>query len=89
MARVPYASFVGIIMYVIVCTRPDISHVVGVSRRYMSIPKNEHWTIVKRVFTYFCGMEDYAICYQGKPGSDSGKINVHVFFNADWVGDMD
>jgi hypothetical protein len=34
-------------------------------------------------------MKDYAICYQGKPGGDSGKLNVHGFVNADWAGDLD
>jgi hypothetical protein len=33
MACVPYASVVGILMYVMVCTRPDISHAVGVLSR--------------------------------------------------------
>jgi hypothetical protein len=38
MAHVPYASVVGSLMYVMVCTQPDISHAVGVLRRYMSTP---------------------------------------------------
>ncbi|KAJ8767749.1 hypothetical protein K2173_020689 [Erythroxylum novogranatense] len=32
MSRVPYASAVGSLMYVMVCTRPDIAHAVGVKR---------------------------------------------------------
>jgi hypothetical protein len=35
MACVSYASFVGSLMYVMVCTRPNISHAVGVLSRYM------------------------------------------------------
>ena len=35
MALVPYASAVGSLMYAIVCTRPDITHAVGVVSRYM------------------------------------------------------
>jgi hypothetical protein len=42
MSHVPYASAVGILMYGMVCTRPNISHVVGVLRRDMSKPKKEH-----------------------------------------------
>jgi ATP-binding cassette subfamily B (MDR/TAP) protein 1 len=56
MAHVPYASFVGSIMYAMVCTRLEISHAVGVLRRYMSIPGKDHWKIVKRVFRYFFGI---------------------------------
>jgi hypothetical protein len=88
MACVPYASVVGSLMYVMVCTRPDISHAVGVLRRYMLTPGKEHWTVVKRVFRYLCGTKDYAICYQGKPGGDS-ELNVHGFVDVDWAGDLD
>jgi hypothetical protein len=35
MAHVPYASFVGSLMYVMVFTRLDITHAVGVLRRYI------------------------------------------------------
>jgi hypothetical protein len=61
MARVPYASVVGSLMYVMVCTRIDISHGVGVLRRYMLTPGNEHWTVVKKLFRYLCGTKDYSI----------------------------
>jgi hypothetical protein len=53
MSHVPYASAVGILMYAMVCTRPNISHAVGVLSRYMSKPGKEHWTTVKRVFQVF------------------------------------
>jgi hypothetical protein len=89
MEQVPYESVFGSLMYAMVCARPDISHAVGVFIRYMSTPRNEHWTTVKRVFRYLCGTKDYAICYQGKPRGDSGKLNIHGFFNIDWVGDLD
>ncbi|RVW30980.1 Retrovirus-related Pol polyprotein from transposon TNT 1-94 [Vitis vinifera] len=36
MSKVPYASTIGNLMYVMVCTRPDIAHVVGVVSRFMS-----------------------------------------------------
>jgi hypothetical protein len=85
MAHVPYASLVGSLMYAMVCTQLEISHAVGSLSRYMSTPRKVHWTIVKRVFKYLCGTKDYAIFYQGKPGGDSGKVNVHGFVNADWA----
>ena len=36
MANVPYASAIGSLMYAMVCTRPDIGHVVGVAIRFIS-----------------------------------------------------
>ena len=35
MSCVPYASVVGSLMYATVCTRPNITHVVGVLSRYI------------------------------------------------------
>ena len=37
-SRVPYASAVGSLMYVTMCTRPDICYVVGLVSRYQSNP---------------------------------------------------
>ena len=42
MSHVPYASALGSLMYAMVCTRLDISHVVGVVGRYMENPGREH-----------------------------------------------
>jgi hypothetical protein len=82
MAHVPYTSVVGSLMYVMVCTRPDNAHVVGVLRKYMLTPDKEHWTIVKRVFKYLCGTKYYVICHRGKPGDDS-EVDLHGFVDAD------
>jgi hypothetical protein len=80
MAHVHYASAIDSIMYVMVCTRPNTAHAVGVLSRYKSTPRKEHWTTVKGVFRYLCGTKYYAICYQSKPGGDS-ELNVHEFVN--------
>jgi Reverse transcriptase (RNA-dependent DNA polymerase) len=47
MENVPYASAVSSLMYAMVCTKPDISHAVGVVSRYMSNPSSEHSNAVK------------------------------------------
>ena len=39
MSKVPYASTIGSLMYVMVCTRPNITHAVGVVSRFMSRPR--------------------------------------------------
>ena len=47
MSRVPYANSIGCLMYAMVCTRPGISHAVGVVSKYMENPRKEHWNAVK------------------------------------------
>ena len=43
MAKVPYSSAVGSLMYAMICTRTDIAFAVGVVSRYMSNPGKKHW----------------------------------------------
>ena len=88
MSRVPYESTVGSLMYAMVCTRPDITHAVGVLSRFMSNPGKEHWTTVKWVFRYLCGTSDYGLCYQRRLGLER-VLEICGFFYADWVGDLD
>ena len=59
--RVPYVSAVGSLMHAMVYTRPNIAHAVRVLRRYMSKPRKEHWTTVKRVFKYLHGTASYGL----------------------------
>ena len=47
MSRVPYASVVGSLMYVMVYTRPYITQVVGVLSQFMANPTWVHWDAVK------------------------------------------
>ena len=42
MSHVPYASGAGSLMYVMVYTKPDIAHAMGVLSRFMSKLGKEH-----------------------------------------------
>jgi len=84
MSHVPYASSVGSLMYAMVCTRPEIAHVVGVLSRFMSKPGKEHYTSMKRVFRYLCSTNDYGLCYQGRPRLER-VLNIHGYVDADWL----
>ena len=83
MALVPYASAVGSLMYVIICTRPDIAHAVGVVSRYMANPGKEHWEAVKWLLRYLRGTSSTSLCF-GK-----GKVILQGFVDDDLGGDVD
>ena len=74
-------------MYTMVWTRPDIAHGVGVLSRYISKPRKEHWTTIKRVFRYLRGTINHAICYQGRAGPNR-VLDVYGFIDANWDGDL-
>ena len=45
--KVPYAFVVGSLIYAMVYTRPDTTHVVGVVSRFLTNHGKEHWEAVK------------------------------------------
>jgi hypothetical protein len=65
MSRVPYSSAVGILMYMMVCTRLDIAHAVGVVSRYINNLGKENWEAVKWIFRYLRGTDTHALCFGG------------------------
>ena len=60
MSKVPYPSAVGSLMYAMVCTKPNIAHVVGVMSRYMNDPGKEHWEELKWILRYLRGIATHA-----------------------------
>ncbi|GKC54615.1 hypothetical protein Tco_1077360 [Tanacetum coccineum] len=47
MSKVPYANAVVSLMYLMVCTRPDIAYAVSVVSIYLANPGKNHWEAVK------------------------------------------
>ena len=87
MSHVPYASALGSLIYVMVCTRLDISHLVGVVSRYMENLGNEHWKIMKWVLWYIRGTGNYCITYNGC--SDLVCSYVDSYLQVTWTkGDL-
>jgi len=42
MSHVSYASVVGSLMYIMICTKPDLAQIVSVVSSYMGNPGKEH-----------------------------------------------
>ena len=52
MSKIPFANAVGCLMYVMICTRPDIVQAIGVVSKYMANLGKEHWNAVKWIFRH-------------------------------------
>nr|GEW91740.1 hypothetical protein [Tanacetum cinerariifolium] len=52
MSKVPYANVVRSLMYLMVCTRPDIAYGISVFSRYLANPCKNHWEAVKSTTGY-------------------------------------
>ncbi|KAK0573601.1 hypothetical protein LWI29_010645 [Acer saccharum] len=83
MARVPYASAIGSLMYAMVCTRPDISHAVGVMSRYMSNPGKQHWEAVKWILRYLRGTTEKCLTFR------KDELKLEGYVDSDFAGEVD
>ena len=75
MDMIPYALIIGSIMYVMLCTRPDIEHVLSVKSRYQADPGLEHWKAVKCILKYLRKTKDLLLVY--------GRSSLKVEGNTD------
>lgn len=78
-----YREAVGSLIYLTLCTRPDLSYVVSKLSQYFSGPTEEQWTTVKHVLKYLKCTNDKMLCYRK---CDEG-LRMVAYSDADWAGD--
>ena len=66
MRCIPYASAIGSLMYVMLCTQLDIYYAVGIVSRFQSNPRYDHWTVVKNILKYLRRTRDNMRVYGAK-----------------------
>lgn len=59
----PYQKLVGALMYLAMCTRPDIAYTVNYLSQFNCF-KNSHWTATKRVLRYFQGTKNLGLVFR-------------------------
>ncbi|RDY08209.1 hypothetical protein CR513_07575, partial [Mucuna pruriens] len=74
-------KFMRSLVYLQVCTRPDIAFVVGVLSSYLSDPGMQHWKIVKCVMHYLKRTKGYMLTYWKSEG-----LEIIGYSNSDFVG---
>jgi hypothetical protein len=72
MKLVTYAPVVGSLMYAMVATRSNIVHTVGIVSRFIHNPRRPHWNVVKHIFRYLVGTQDYSIKFE--PNEPLGSV---------------
>jgi hypothetical protein len=82
----PYGSLVGALLFVAVCSRPDIAFAVTRLTKFISSPAEQHWTAALQVLAFlfktrFCGVE---LGFKRKGG---GLPNIEGYADSDWAGD--
>ncbi|GJS69694.1 retrovirus-related pol polyprotein from transposon TNT 1-94 [Tanacetum coccineum] len=85
MSKVPHAKAVGSLMYLMVCTRPDIVYVVSVVSRYLANPGKNHWEAVKWILKYLRGTANVGLVYGKNHGN---HVDVIGFVDSDYAKDL-
>ena len=78
-----YCEIIGSLIYLMTCTRPDLSYVVGKLSQYLSEPRQQHWVAAKHILKYLRGTSHYELCYQ-----KIEELGILVYSDADWVSDQ-
>ncbi|XP_031270992.1 secreted RxLR effector protein 161-like [Pistacia vera] len=86
MAKIPYASALGSLMYLMACSRPDLGFVVSLVSKFMSNPGKSQWMALKWIMKYLNGTRSIGIVFK-KNQSDNDY--VEGFSNANYASDVD
>nr|GEX05656.1 retrovirus-related Pol polyprotein from transposon TNT 1-94 [Tanacetum cinerariifolium] len=86
MSKVSYENAVGSLMYLMVCTRPDIVYAVSVVSRYLVNLGKNHWEAVKWILNYLRGTANVGLVYGKNHGN---HVNVTGFVDSDYAKDLD
>jgi Reverse transcriptase (RNA-dependent DNA polymerase) len=78
-----YSELVGGLLYLSVCTRPDIAYAVGALARFMAHPLVAHWEAAKDVVRYIKGTSAMGVTFKGQGNTLVG------YCDADYAGCVD
>jgi hypothetical protein len=79
-----YGSLVGALLFLSVCTRPDISFAVGKLAKFVSKPEPEHWKAAIELTKYLKGSREIGISLGGSTGNQ-----LFGYADSDWGSDID
>ena len=88
MASVPYRQVVGSLMWLAVCTRPDLAQALGACARFCANPGEEHWKALKWILKYLKGTKDLCLRY-GREVEDMPFSPLHGNVDGSWGDDLD
>lgn len=82
--QAPYRRLVGSVMYLMLCTRPEISFSVGVLSKFISSPTSVHWTSAKRLLRFLRGTSKSNLVFRS-----AKELNIVAYCDADWASSHD
>lgn len=77
-----FRELIGSLMYLSVCTRPDITYSCSVLSQFNNCYDRTHWLAGKRILRYLARTVDYGLIFH-----KCKNFNLQVFADADWAND--
>ncbi|GJR87328.1 retrovirus-related pol polyprotein from transposon TNT 1-94 [Tanacetum coccineum] len=81
-AQLEYSRIIGMLMYLMTSTRPDLAYAISRLSRYTSNPRVAHWKAMTRVLHYLRYSRDYGLHYDIYPTAIEG------YSDANWISDI-
>jgi hypothetical protein len=82
----PYRSLVGELLYLSVCTRPDIAFSVGMLSKFLDKAGEAHWEAAVRVLLYLKGTSTYGLPLGGRgPTRLSWHMLMQTMLMTVWI----
>ncbi|CAI7828517.1 unnamed protein product [Closterium sp. NIES-54] len=80
-----YPVLVGCLMYLMTCTRPDLSYPLSLLARYVAPGRHQkvHWDAAKRVLCYLCSTSGMGLVLGGR-----ARVVLTGHTDASWVDDL-
>ena len=78
-----YREIIGSLIYLMTCTRPDLSYTVDKLSQYLSEPRQQHWVAAKHILKYLRGTSHYELRYQ-----KSDELGMLAYSDADWASNQ-
>ncbi|CEG43923.1 copia ltr rider [Plasmopara halstedii] len=82
--KMPYRELIGSLMYIVVCTRPDISNAVGEVPKFCDDFNMEHWIAALKILKYLKTTKKLSLVFEG-----SIKQPMVAYADASWASDRD
>ncbi|CAI7898997.1 unnamed protein product [Closterium sp. NIES-54] len=73
----PYPELMGCLMYLMICTRPDLVYPLSLLARHMALGRHRkvHWDAAKRVLRYLCNTLGMGLVLGGR-GPQRGQLRL-------------
>lgn len=91
-----YLSLVGSLLYINMCTRPDIGFALSHLSQFAADPSTTHWKALKRILRYLKSTQNFVLWLDGRaqqPTIDEAydpeapNMQIFGFSDADWAAD--